>query len=701
MAKKESTFKASTALKSTSFVRTLDLTEPLAAEQNQITPLNQLAAYISNGLDKLTYEGVWNASNNTPQLVNGEGIKNGFYLVTKGGNTLLDSNDYWAPGDWALFDGQVWRRVGAVGLPGPALDLGGVTENYTLTAPIPAFITMDVAQSNLNLIFPTLNTTPPLLSPGQTCTVFNPGEFPFQVIVKNALSAIVNPQELLIGVVNDEAGIDWFKPPATGVTSFNNETGAVEATTDLIPEGSVNFYATNARIDARINAQKGQPNGICPLNGQTSVDPGDLPDLFFNAPLSGGYTAQQVNLNSNPLYFTTTNGQLTFSVSFLTSRVLTVNNIAPIANNVTINAASVGLGNVNNTSDANKPLSVATQVALNNKADLVNGVIPTAQIPAIAISEFLGVVANQAAMLALNGQKGDFANRSDTSTTWIITGDNPTQLASWTQLNYPSASVTSVNGAVGAVVLGKNDIGLGNVDNTSDVNKPISTATQAALGNKVNTSTIVIAGQGLDGGGSLQNNVSLSVKADSAYFTFIDNDTDRLSFAPTHLPLQALTTTQVNALQATLGSIAFNGTLNMHVYYNGSAWVPLQSYAVTAGYNNIPSNGTADLVFNDPNNSAPFCVPRAGLLFMMSMTTSQSLTSGLIILNVVKNSVAQTSSNSNLTMSNPANPVANSRILPTAIPVAQNDRIILRITTSSTVTPANMDMTATFWISDF
>lgn len=42
----------------------------------------------------------------------------------------------------------------------------------------------------------------------------------------------------------------------------------------------------------------------------------------------------------------------------------------------------------------------------------------------------------------------------------------------------PSAPVSTVNGQTGAVVLDKTDIGLGNVDNTSDVNKPMSSATQ-------------------------------------------------------------------------------------------------------------------------------------------------------------------------------------------------------------------------------
>lgn len=41
--------------------------------------------------------------------------------------------------------------------------------------------------------------------------------------------------------------------------------------------------------------------------------------------------------------------------------------------------------------------------------------------------------------------------------------------------------VASVNGMIGAVTIDKGDVGLGNVDNTADINKPISTLQQAAL----------------------------------------------------------------------------------------------------------------------------------------------------------------------------------------------------------------------------
>jgi hypothetical protein len=139
-----------------------------------------------------------------------------------------------------------------------------------------------------------------------------------------------------------------------------------------------------------------------------------------------------------------------------------------------------------------------TDAGLAAKADLVGGVVPSSQIPAIAVTEFLGNVASEAAMLALTGQKGDFAIRTDTVGTWIITGTNPTQLSSWTQIVTPGGgggTVTSVNGNPGpTVVLAKGDIGLGNVDNTTDAGKPVSTAQQTALDLKANLASPTFTG---------------------------------------------------------------------------------------------------------------------------------------------------------------------------------------------------------------
>ena len=83
---------------------------------------------------------------------------------------------------------------------------------------------------------------------------------------------------------------------------------------------------------------------------------------------------------------------------------------------------------------------------------------------------------------------GDYAIVGGTDTVWVW--DDTT--SSW--LNSTEQGVViSVNGRTGEVILTKTDVGLSNVDNTSDVNKPISTAQQAALDDKTDRKTITVA----------------------------------------------------------------------------------------------------------------------------------------------------------------------------------------------------------------
>jgi hypothetical protein len=163
-----------------------------------------------------------------------------------------------------------------------------------------------------------------------------------------------------------------------------------------------------------------------------------------------------------------------------------VTSVAGKTGAVTLAKGDVGLGLVDNTSDAAKPLSTATTNALAAKADLVGGLIPSSQIPATSIVDTV-VVGSEAEMLALTSsqvQKGDIAVRTDGAGTFILKTSNPTAIANWQRLNAPTDAVTSVNGQLGTVVLGKSDVGLANVDNTSDAAKPVSTATQTALTGK-------------------------------------------------------------------------------------------------------------------------------------------------------------------------------------------------------------------------
>ena len=157
------------------------------------------------------------------------------------------------------------------------------------------------------------------------------------------------------------------------------------------------------------------------------------------------------------------------------SHVQIDNHISSIANPHNTTKAQVGLGNVDNTSDLNKPISTATQIALNGKENT---------IAAGTITQYW---------------RGDKSWQTlDKSAVGLGNVDNTSDL------NKPISNLTqtALNGkensfAAGTVsqyfrgdktwqTLDKAVIGLSNVDNTSDLNKPISTATQTALNGKAN-----------------------------------------------------------------------------------------------------------------------------------------------------------------------------------------------------------------------
>ena len=144
---------------------------------------------------------------------------------------------------------------------------------------------------------------------------------------------------------------------------------------------------------------------------------------------------------------------------------------------VVLAKSDVGLGNVDNTSDANKPVSTAAQTALNAKENT---------IPTGTTSQFYrGDKTWQALTKALVG----LANVDNTSD-----ANKPVSTATLAALNGKEDAVAAgttsqfYRGDKTWQALTKSDVGLGNVDNTTDANKPISTATQTALNGKASSS---------------------------------------------------------------------------------------------------------------------------------------------------------------------------------------------------------------------
>lgn len=97
---------------------------------------------------------------------------------------------------------------------------------------------------------------------------------------------------------------------------------------------------------------------------------------------------------------------------------------------------------------------------LTAKADLIGGKVPSSQIPSIALTEFLGPVSSEAAMILLTGQPGDYCFRTDVGLAYFLTTGTGSSIGNWQAVSTPATSgVVSVNGQDGVVVLGPEDIG--------------------------------------------------------------------------------------------------------------------------------------------------------------------------------------------------------------------------------------------------
>ena len=155
------------------------------------------------------------------------------------------------------------------------------------------------------------------------------------------------------------------------------------------------------------------------------------------------------------------------------------------------------------------------QNALNLKANLVGGKVPASELPSYV--DDIIEVANYAALPA-TGEIGKIYVTLDNNKIYRWSGSVYIEIASnsaiWGAITGTLSSQTDLQNALNAKeptittgttaqywrgdktfqTLDKTAVGLGNVDNTSDLNKPISTATQTALDLKQNTTTLTTTG---------------------------------------------------------------------------------------------------------------------------------------------------------------------------------------------------------------
>jgi hypothetical protein len=215
-------------------------------------------------------------------------------------------------------------------------------------------------------------------------------------------------------------------------------------------------------------------------------------NLFDQTPLKNEI-ATKLNIADSTKYITPTQlAAKTFDQTPITNAIATKLNIADSTKYITPTQLAAKTFDTTSLSNRiNLKLNTAQIGAVNGVASLdASGLIPSSQLPPISFTSTT-VVSNDVDMIALSSATvGSIAIRTDLNKNFVLSTLPASTLANWVELLTPAAPVQTVNGYTGSVNLSKNDIDLSNVDNTSDITKPVSNPTKAALDLKLDASKV-------------------------------------------------------------------------------------------------------------------------------------------------------------------------------------------------------------------
>lgn len=250
--------------------------------------------------------------------------------------------------------------------------------------------------------------------------------------------------------------------------------------------------------------------------------------------LKSNVSELQTSVEDNTQTITTMNSSITQNtndIQSLTTRVTTAeNNITENTTNISNNTQSIGNINTTLENQADSISVLETQTETNRVTTQANTVAIQGLVNQFDTYHhyFQGYYEHTADIQELEAERGDYAYNGETNTIWAfdtVWSDTfdpiPSDMGGKTQTtplmdgeasvgneNYYAAGdhrhptditrasaedlTAHINNKTNPHSVTKEQVGLGNVDNTSDINKPISTATQSALDLKQNITDITL-----------------------------------------------------------------------------------------------------------------------------------------------------------------------------------------------------------------
>jgi hypothetical protein len=475
-------------------------------------------------LGNVKYQGVWDAVNNVPKLELNDFDSNGHYYIAinKGSQFGYDFD----PGDWVINSNGRWVKIDNVDSVKSVNGQIGIVE-------------LGIED------IPNLKET---LDSKATNDDFN-----------RHLTDYKNPHKVTkdqVGLGNVDNTADKDKPVSDATQELVDNTK--KELEEKINNSGNDLQGNIDKIDERVTNIEdsiAQPGGLATLDDAGKVPLEQLPSLvddvievdsFEHLPEAGEVGKIYVTKDTNLLYRWTGVKYVEVSESLHLGETADTayagdkgkettdkvnSHISDFNNPHKVTAEQVGLGNVDNTSDINKPVSTAQQEALdavkteleekinNSGSDLQGnidkidervtniensvgapdgiatldseGKLEVSQIPNEALNVIEGKYMTETQFTDSEGV--EFIPRHNTIYIDSIGGSN--KLYRWDGFKYVEVSDSdNVTEAIDNHIKDFNNphkvtaeqIGLGNVDNTADIDKPISTAVQEAL-DTVNT----------------------------------------------------------------------------------------------------------------------------------------------------------------------------------------------------------------------
>jgi hypothetical protein len=223
---------------------------------------------------------------------------------------------------------------------------------------------------------------------------------------------------------------------------------------------------------------------------------------------------------------------LTATVDSIIGKVNTATgHIASSSNPHSVTKTQVGLGNVDNTSDANKPISTATQTALDLKANqtttytklevdaAIAGLVDSAPVALDTLNELAAALGDDANFsTTVTNSIATKAPLNSPTFTGTVSGITATMVGLGSVTNESKATMftnPTFTGTVSGVT--KTMVGLGSVDNTADSAKAVLTATKWATARTLTVNGDMTGSVSQDG--SANTTLTLTTNLTSANIT--------------------------------------------------------------------------------------------------------------------------------------------------------------------------------------